>query len=576
MRGLLTASPGRWAGRLVTLILLGALAAVAAGALSGSWTVLTVPTGSMEPTIHQGSAILVRSVPTHTVARGDVVVFRAPTTGMLTVHRVIETARRDGATEIRTRGDANPVPDPWTARLDGQRVHVLDRVLPAVGPALSVPTGPNCRWASGTTLTVRWTDPPGGIETGAEVIRTTLAGLTPTSVATASPASVGTATFTAITPVTTAFNYAVRTTRAPWTSALTANVRSDECPGAVNALAGTGTAGVTGDGGAATAATLSAPRGVAVAPDGTIYIADTTNNRIRRVATNGTISTFAGGPAASLCTYTGAVSGLGLNAPRGVAVAANGDLIVADTGANCIRRIDTAGNVTRVAGGGTTVTTCTTATVAASTITLATPSGVAVASNGDVIIAETGRNCVRRVNTTGNATLVAGGGTTVITCTATAVAASTITLSGPQGVAVDPTNGDVIVADTGRNCIRRVNSPGTSSLVAGGGATTTCTAGAGSTFSLSGPEGVAVDSAGTVYVADTGRRCIRTVTAAGAVTNAAFTGTSGTAGDNGPAAAATIVSPSGVAVRTGGDVIVSDRATTAGSNRVRLVRDPVP
>ena len=101
------------------------------------------------------------------------------------------------------------------------------------------------------------------------------------------------------------------------------------------------------------------------APDGRVFIADTGNNRIRVVATNGTITTFAGGGANTACSYTGTATGLSLNAPQGVAVDGSGNVYIADTGNNCIRRIDPSGAVTRVAGGGG-ATTCGSGNVTAS------------------------------------------------------------------------------------------------------------------------------------------------------------------------------------------------------------------
>jgi signal peptidase I len=665
----------RWPLRLVLALVISACALLALGTLSGTYKVLTVPTGSMNPTIPTGAAILVRSEGVADVARGQVIVFHSPTTGVLTVHRVVDVERTGRGTVVRTKGDNNPVADPWAARLDGGTVYRLAAVVPGVGnvterlgptwvrlalagasaalvlvgglrliwqvdrprnpparptdakatpragrrrrpirrrrqqgaalgcvalvlvvgiavgteragaaflggaaaagPASSgtlvTPDPATCRWTSTTALAIGWALGSGGIQTGAEVVRTTLAGASATTVASVTPATLGTAAATAPTPVTTPYRYAVRTTRSPWTSALSTDVRSDDCTGTVVPYSGTGTAGATGDGGAATAATLSQPRGVAVAPDGSTYVADTANNRIRRVAANGTITTYAGGPAASACTYTGAVSGLGLNAPRGVAVDAVGNVYISDTGAACVRKVDTAGNVTRVAGGGAT-TTCTSATVAATALSLLTPSGLAVTGTGDVIVADTGRNCVRRISGA-NATLVAGGGATT-TCTTAALANTAVSLSAPADVAITST-GDVIVADTGRNCVRRI-SGANATLVAGGGATTACTGTAvASTVSLSAPEAVEVDTVDRVVIADTGRRCLRLATGTN-VTQVAFTGTSGTTGDSGPALAALVGTPAGLALQPNGDLLVSDRLATAGGNRVRLIRNPLP
>jgi DNA-binding beta-propeller fold protein YncE len=142
-------------------------------------------------------------------------------------------------------------------------------------------------------------------------------------------------------------------------------------------------------------------------------------------------------------------------------------------------------------------------------------------------------------------------------------------LSGPLGVAVDASN-NVYIADTGRNCVRKVVGT-TVTVAAGGGATTACTAVTTSTaVSLSGPQDVAVDSAGTVYVADTGRRCVRQVVGT-AVTQVAFTGTNSSTGDNGPALGATIRTPARLSVLFDGDLLVSDSATTAGSTDIRRI-----
>jgi sugar lactone lactonase YvrE len=231
-----------------------------------------------------------------------------------------------------------------------------------------------------------------------------------------------------------------------------------------------------------------------------------------------------------------------------------------------VRRIDIAGTVTSIAGGGATAGCATTG--ASTAVSLSAPSGVAVDTAGAVYIADTSRNCIRKV-VSGTYSHVAGGGAT--TGCATTGAATAVSLNGPLGVAVDA-SGAVYVADTGNNCVRKIGS-GTYAQVLGGGATTTCAAATATAVSLSAPEGVAVDSAGAVYVVDTGRRCVRRVVT-GASSLLALTGVNSAIGDNGPAIAATMRTPSGIAVNAAGDVFVSDRSATAGSNRVRLVVDP--
>jgi serine/threonine-protein kinase len=142
-------------------------------------------------------------------------------------------------------------------------------------------------------------------------------------------------------------------------------------------------------------------------------------------------------------------------------------------------------------------------------------------------------------------------------------------------VALD-SSGGVIIADTGRNCVRRA-AGASLTHVAGGGATTGCTTASilPAAVSLSGPESVDVDLTGRVIIADTGRRCVW-LAAAGTVTPLGFSGANGNAGDGGPAVVASIRTPAGVALRADGSIVVSDRATNNGANRVRLLRAPLP
>jgi signal peptidase I len=690
------------------------------GTLTGRLQLQTVPTGSMEPVIPKGSAIMVEHQDVSTIQVGDVIVFAAPETGTMTVHRVIEIGETDGVRTFTTKGDNNPGPDPWNLQLSGQRVHKVAKVLPVLGtvltdagkprvrialmvvggllvliagffaiwrrderrreerrmeerrqgdrrqsdpdaPAwpvhlerrvaerrvadrrvgdrrhddqqcrssetrvahdrtadrdgkrrthssihalsktlgmtvaaiavmtlipttvahasftgsetvrstvgtgsLAVPSNITCRWTSATATSLSWSL-DAGIQTNTQALQQTTSTGAITVAATVA-SSTTSASVSPTAPVTTPRYLSARTTKGTWTSAQSAQITTDRCGGAVVLLAGNGTNAFAGDGGAATAASLNTPNLVDEGPDGRVFIADTGNNRVRVVATNGTISTFAGGGANTACTYTGAATGLSLSSPQGVAVDDSGNVYIADTGNNCIRKVDTSGNVTRVAGGGAT-TGCTAGNVAASAVSLSGPAGVAVVANGDVIVADTGRNCIRRISGT-TATRVAGGGATT-TCSSTAVTASALLLAAPQGVAV-AANGDVIVADTGRNCVRRIS--GTSAtLVAGGGSTTTCTATTPTGVSLSAPEAVAIAPNGDIVIADTGRACVRRATAT-AVTQLAFTGSNGSSGDNGPAIAATVRSPAGLSVTAAGDLLVSDRSTNSGNADVRRIR----
>ncbi len=644
----------------LALVVAATCSALIVAGVTGRMAVLTVPSPSMTPAIPVGSAIAAAPVRPAQVRVGDVIVFRAPASDHLTVHRVVQIDRRDGVRLFQTRGDANATRDPWDLRLEGDTVHRVVRVVPHLGlalaalhrrevrfgllglgatmfllaglrriwrdpgsdatrgpvdgvsvrrqrraraiaaavaaaavavaggeaqaqlstasgsvmpvssAALGTPTAVDCAWDSASTLSFSWTAALAGVPDGTTLGRATAISGPYATVATVTPATAAAASVVSPSPVTTNRFYRLGTYRgATWTGPPSTPVGSADCRGAISTPVGSGTSGFAGDGGPAASARLNAPRGLAVAPSGDLYIADTGNSRIRRVDTSGTITTFAGGSAASPCTYSGPVAGLGLNAPYDVEVDAAGNVYIADTAANCVRMVDASGNVTRVAGGGAT-TTCN-ASGPASSVSLSSPRGIDVDGAGTVYIADSGRQCIRKV-VAGTFSHVAGGGATSA-CIATGPATS-VSLSAPNDVDVD-SSGAVYIADTSRNCIRMVVA-GTFSHVLGGGGTTTCGAtGAPTSISLSAPEAVIVDPAGTVVVADRGRRCVRAVSG-GSVVPFALTGTSSSAGDGGPAVAAAMRTPSGLAVGPDGTWWMSDRAATSGSNDVRSVVGPWP
>lgn len=223
----------------------------------------------------------------------------------------------------------------------------------------------------------------------------------------------------------------------------------------VTVIAGTrNTAGSSGDGAAATAARLSAPTGIAVAGDGTIYIADTGNNRIRRVGTNGIISTVAGGTTAGFSGDGGQARLAGLNGPQGVGVATDGTVFVADTGNHRIRRIGTDGVITTVAGGGS-------AGFSgdgdlAASAALNAPTGVAPLRLGGLVIADTGNDRLRRVTPLGTVFTIAGGAKGLAGDGGPASAGQ---LSSPRAIVPNATGG-FIVADTGNSRIRGLASDG--------------------------------------------------------------------------------------------------------------------
>lgn len=293
--------------------------------------------------------------------------------------------------------------------------------------------------------------------------------------------------------------------------------RVSAATGLMEAFAGTGTRGLSGDGGPAKSAQLWAPRTVILDAAGNVYISDTSNNRVRKVDANGIITTIAG----SANTFTngalgdgGAALSAALNLPRGLALDATGNLYIADSGNLRVRKVDTKGIITTFAGSG-------------------------------------------RTGTVGN---VGDGGD------------PTLANIVPAGLALD-TAGNLFIADYGNNLIRKV-AGGTISSIAGTGTGGYSGDGSTATSALTREaQGVAVDSAGNVFIADTGNAVIRRISS-GIISTIAGNGGIGSSGDGGPAGAATLDYPTGVTVTGNGLVYIAN--STLGAYRDARIRVLTP
>jgi sugar lactone lactonase YvrE len=335
--------------------------------------------------------------------------------------------------------------------------------------------------------------------------------------------------------------------------------------GQIRTIAGNGTLGSGGDGGAAILASLAYPGAVAVDAAGNVYIADSNNSRIRRVdAVTGVITTVAGGGSSG---DNGPAISASLNGPQGVAVDANGNLYIADSYNGKIRRVDAiTGTITTVAGsaaagfsgdGG-----------PATSAQLNQPNGVAVDANGNLYVADSNNSRIRRVDAiTGVITTLAGSG--ISGFSGDGGAASSAQISGPTGVAVDNT-GNVFVVDQGNQRIRRVDGiSGKMTTVAGVGCCGFSGDGGPATAAiLYYPHGVAVDLVGNIYIADSYNQRIRRVDSnTGIITTVVGSGVSGYGGDGGPATAALLNDPTGLAIDGAGNLYVAD----SNNYRVRFV-----
>jgi sugar lactone lactonase YvrE len=253
------------------------------------------------------------------------------------------------------------------------------------------------------------------------------------------------------------------------------------------------------------------PGATAVDSDGNVYVADTGNNLIGKVAPDGTFSVVAGGGATSPLSATVATDAL-LNAPRGVAVDSAGNVYIADSGNNLVEKVAPDGTFSVVAGGGAT---SPLESGLATQMQLSNPGGVAVDASGNLYIADTGNGLIEEVDAvTGNLYVLAGGGTMTPQESQAATTwedhfglGLSIQLNAPEGIAVD-SSGIVYIAATGDNVVARLIS-GIFSVVAGGGTNAPGVRGPGTSAALNGPQGVAVGSSGVVYIANTGSNVLQ-------------------------------------------------------------------
>ena len=358
------------------------------------------------------------------------------------------------------------------------------------------------------------------------------------------------------TPLASGSSYAVTVTNSPpgqscalsnASGTLTANVTNVNvtCIATetlVTTLAGTGADGAID--GPALDASFYFPNNLALDASGNIYVADSGNHKIRKISTDGVVTTLAGSGAEGSNDGTGAAASFGY--PTDVAVDANGNVYVADMSAQKIRKITPTGVVTTFAGTGETGATDGNATVAK----FADPHGVALDGAGNVYVAELSGNKIRKISPAGIVSTLAGSGAPAYG-DGTGTAAS---FKNPTGLAVDQ-SGNVYVADTGNYDIRKVTPTGVVTTLAGSNSSGAVD-GTGTSASFGLPAGVELDPGGNIYVADSASNQIRMVTSAGVVTTVAGSSVRGDA--NGPAGSATFNTPTGVALDASGNVYVVD------------------
>jgi sugar lactone lactonase YvrE len=348
----------------------------------------------------------------------------------------------------------------------------------------------------------------------------------------------------------------------------------------ISVIAGNGTPGFSGDGGPAVSAQLFLPNGLAVDGAGNLYIADSGNNRIRKVTPDGTISTFAGTGTADFLEDSSYATLADLNYPMGVVVDTSGNLYIADSGNNRIRKVTSGGIISTLAGTG--LAGFSGDDAAANLAQLARPTSVAVDADGNIFIADSANQRIREITTDGYIHTVVGNGSQGFSGDGgQAVAAE---LNTPLAIGLDGA-GNIYIVDSFNFRIRKTTPATITTILSSSTSTTTVTSGTITTVAGTGtagfggdggqatsaqlylPTGVAVDTAGNLFIADYVNRRVREVTAAGVISTVAGTGMEGFGGDGGPAASALFHLPTSVAVDSTGNLYIADSL----NSRVRKV-----
>ena len=348
-------------------------------------------------------------------------------------------------------------------------------------------------------------------------------------------------------------------------------IRRVSTGGTIGIFAGSATAGYVGDGGPAVDALFNGPSGLAFDPAGNLYVADTGNQRIRKIATNGTVSSVAGSGEQGYTNDTGPAIYADLNGPEGVAADSAGNLYIADTLNQRVRIVSPNGVINTLAGTG--FPGYSGDGGPANQAEMFLPTDVAADRSGNVYVADLGSSRIREVS---NGIINTIAGSDSGTTPTPGQAAISIRFNGPTGVAVD-TAGNVYFAEgtigsgseltTGDFRVWQVSQQ-IANAAAGNGLESYAGDGGLASFALMNmPTAEAIDSAGNLYFADTGNHRVRQISRAGNIVTVAGTGSPGFSGDGGPATSAQLDEPMGVAVDGTGNLYIADSA----NNRIRVV-----
>lgn len=325
-----------------------------------------------------------------------------------------------------------------------------------------------------------------------------------------------------------------------------------------------GSGGFSGDGGICTSSKLLFPWGVAVDGSGNIFIADGANKRVRKVNTSKIISTIAGIGIDGYSGDGGNATSAEISWSRGLTTDNLGNLYIIDNGNNCIRKINTSGIISTFAGdgwpfgysgdGG-----------LATLAKLHGPCGITTDAFGNVYISDLGNHCIRKINSLGIISTIAGTGVSGFSGDGgNAIMAQ---LSFPKGLKIDAL-GNLYIGDSGNHRIRKINSSGIITTIAGNGNDIYSGDGVlAISAELRDPNSIALDWANNIFFTDEGSHTVRKIDGTGIITTIAGNGVPGILGDGGPAINSQLYNPNGIAIDSYNNIYISEH----GSHKIRVI-----
>ena len=327
----------------------------------------------------------------------------------------------------------------------------------------------------------------------------------------------------------------------------------------ISTVAGGGNCGnpfYCGDGGQATDAVLYAPYGVACDAAGNLYIADNGNSVVRKINTAGIITTIAGtGTTHGYSGDGGQATAAKLFALVSLGLDAIGNLYIADYGNNRIRKVNTLGIITTIVGNGTVGNSGDGGYSTAAQ--LSSPTGIAFDTIGNLFVADAGNNRIRMINSAGIISTIAGNGS-LGGFSGDGGQATAAKLNYPSNIAFDKA-GNMYITDMSNYRIRKVNTAGIITTIAGTGIQGYSGDGGNATAAeLNFPYSIAVDGLDNLFIADDGNNAIRKINPAGIINTIAGNGVRGFSGDGGQATNAELYEPSGVAFDRAGNLFIAD------------------